>query len=847
MIFACCTEDRLHELRAHAILNGIDFLEVLDRTAPVALARQKTLLVKLVKPVPPVADLALHNVLIEGGERIRDIKVDWMAAADAVNSTQAPSTAERNFYHDLPEADRILVVRTDRAGDFSPYRLRLGVNRDNPQPLKNFDPVSSVVNFSFKVECPTDLDCQPQHECADAVQITPDINYLAKDYAGFRRLLLDRLSVLMPDWRERSPADLGVTLVELLAFVADRLSYQQDAVATEAYLGTARRRVSVRRHARLVDYRMHDGCNARTWVHVDVGADNVVIPAETPVITKIPDAGAAIIPPVVGVVPDDVLLRKPTVFLTVREATFFELHNLVKLYTWGEQRCCLPQGATRATLQGALSNLHADDVLIFVEWRGASTGNRADADLSHRHAVRLLEVVSDDGAGGPLLDPLTLAPITEIRWAPDDALPIAFTVSTGEGGTLVDDVTVVLGNNVLADHGMWVRGEELDAVIESPLLRRASTGTVPCATSRLVPAPIRYQPRLKLGDITQRVDPYPPHTDARPATVMLGTDPRTAAPVVKLRGVEGAIARDWEARPDLLGSESDDRHFVVEVDDGAVAALRFGNDQNGRRPLAGTEFRAAYRSGNGAAGNLGADTLAHLVTNVPGVAGVGNPLAARGGMDAEGVDDVRAYAPFAFRRQERAVTEKDYQDLCRRRPEVQRAAASLRWTGSWHTAFVTVDRLGGAQTDAVFGAGLEQFLDRFRMAGVDLAVDAPRFVSLEIDMQVCVKSEHLRANVRDALARRLGNRSAASRRGFFHPDNFSFGQTVFLSEIYRAAQAVPGVDSVRITRFRRQGTRDTRALADARIELGRLEIARLDNDPNYPEHGVLRLQMAGGK
>jgi hypothetical protein len=133
------------------------------------------------------------------------------------------------------------------------------------------------------------------------------------------------------------------------------------------------------------------------------------------------------------------------------------------------------------------------------------------------------------------------------------------------------------------------------------------------------------------------------------------------------------------------------------------------------------------------------------------------------------------------------------------------------------------------------------------MAGVDLAVDAPRFVSLEIDMQVCVKSEHLRANVRDALARRLGNRSAASRRGFFHPDNFSFGQTVFLSEIYRAAQAVPGVDSVRITRFRRQGTRDTRALADARIELGRLEIARLDNDPNYPEHGVLRLQMAGGK
>ena len=74
----------------------------------------------------------------------------------------------------------------------------------------------------------------------------------------------------MPQWQERNPADLGVALVELLAYVGDHLSYQQDAVATEAYLGTARRRVSVRRHARLVDYPMHDGCNARAWVQVQV-------------------------------------------------------------------------------------------------------------------------------------------------------------------------------------------------------------------------------------------------------------------------------------------------------------------------------------------------------------------------------------------------------------------------------------------------------------------------------------------------------------------------------------------------------------------------------------------------
>jgi hypothetical protein len=31
------------------------------------------------------------------------------------------------------------------------------------------------------------------------------------------------------------------------------------------------------------------------------------------------------------------------------------------------------------------------------------------------------------------------------------------------------------------------------------------------------------------------------------------------------------------------------------------------------------------------------------------------------------------------------------------------------------------------------------------------------------------------------------------------------------------------------------------------MPLGRLEIARLDNDPNFPEHGVLRLDLRGGK
>jgi len=85
------------------------------------------------------------------------------------------------------------------------------------------------------------------------------------------------------------------------------------------------------------------------------------------------------------------------------------------------------------------------------------------------------------------------------------------------------------------------------------------------------------------------------------------------------------------------------------------------------------------------------------------------------------------------------------------------------------------------------------------------------------------------------------------RRGVFHPDNFTFGQTVYLSPLYAAAQSVTGVDSVKITKFQRQGIDSTEALEAGKLELQRLEVARLDNDPNFPERGVFTLLVLGGR
>jgi len=58
-----------------------------------------------------------------------------------------------------------------------------------------------------------------------------------------------------------------------------------------------------------------------------------------------------------------------------------------------------------------------------------------------------------------------------------------------------------------------------------------------------------------------------------------------------------------------------------------------------RAHVNGADFQARYRVGNGSAGNVGSDTLAHAVTNVQGVVALRNPLPATGGVDPETPED----------------------------------------------------------------------------------------------------------------------------------------------------------------------------------------------------------------
>ena len=856
-VLICRDERRREVVRRRKDLNGLDYVEVGTN--------RLVLTVYFLGKAPVMLEPA--NILIQGGRRIRGLKVT------KVEVTRTGTAGLDDF----------MEVTTDKEGDFSTYTLRVVDGRDdqgNWNRHPKFDARYDSVTFSFKVDCPRDLDCKQAVICPPEVSDEPEINYLAKDYASFRQLILDRLALVMPDWKERHVPDLGITLVELLAYVGDHLSYYQDAVATEAYLDTARRRISVRRHARLVDYVMHEGCNARTWVCVETDGDLVdppLDPADIYFITTLDRLPR--------VVKEEDLSRQQVgpyeVFepITKEPIRLYAKQHEIHFYTWGDQECCLPQGATTATLVGRwvepsppekppgcepgqdteeeagskptapaagdALHLKPGDVLIFEEVIGPKTGNQADADPKHRHAVRLTDVRH----GHDPLDPEKA--VTEITWAEEDALPFSLCLSAmgPPPDCAVVETSVARGNLVLVDHGITVQ-EDLDRVpVKDTIEECDCLGGV----AETVVVPDRYEPVLTQAPLTFC---QPIAADVS-ATRMLMQDVRHALPQVrKLTGTSPrTVVSEWTVQRDLLGSRNSDRHFVVEMDNDGQARLRFGDDESGQRPDAGTVFRAEYRVRNGPSGNVGAETIGHLVTRNASLSGgithIRNPLPAIGGTPPEPLAEVKLFAPHAFRKRlERAITPEDYAAIVRREfpAKVQHAAARLRWNGSWYEMLAAVDPRGREEADPALLKEIEGRLYRYRRISHDLVVKPAYQVPLDVELLVCVLPGYLRGHVKAVLLDMFSNRMLPDGRlGFFHPDNLTFGEGVYLSKLVAVAQAVPGVESVKVVKLERlfEGSNDE--IENGLLPLGSLEVARVDNDPSLPENGRLTLDVRGGR
>lgn len=810
---AASRKQRRTAISQHATLTGLDFIEV---SPNLQLSLHFIPAEGVEKTVAP-ANIKPENIQITPGQSTTPLSLNLSDAELHVIGNALEINLAKALPSDLLQRDQgaIYTLELVNVPNLDRFFAR-GTFSLESNSISKFDPISSPPRSP-----------QPVPEL--------EIDYQARDYGSFRQLMFDRLSVLMPQWKEHHPADLGTVLVEVLAYAGDRLSYYQDAVATEAYLGTARRRISVKRHAQLIDYRMHEGCNARAWVQIQIHGDKVRLPAGTLLATRIAEQMAA------SLTWSDYQALKPKlqVFETLHPLDLVQTHNNLSFYDWGFAEFYLPKGATSAILEGGFPDLKPGDVLILEEVRSPTTGQSEDANIMHRHPIRLTKVTVDERN---LTDPLRRSsePLTQIEWAAADALPFTLFVSRQQGGQVLKNISVARGNIVLAEHGQRITDEELPAV----------------------PDRQRYRPRLQQTGLTYAV-PYD-HTQAQnqPASAAMAQEPRDAIPMINLHDDD----ETWWARRDLLSSDRFACDFVVETESDGFAYLRFGDGVRGKRPKQNSHLIATYRVGNGTQGNVGQEAIAHLIPPDPNslniserIIQVRNPLPAQGGTDPENIEQVRLYAPQVFHsEQQRCINADDYKRVAERHPEVQQAAATLRWTGSWYTAFIAVKRRGNQPVDSAFQQTLLNYLERYRLAGYDLKIVAPQYVPLDIVLTVKVAAGHFASTVKQSLLETFSNADLPNgQQGFFHPDRFTFGQSVYFSQVVQAAMKVSGVAGVYLPKqgmqppgeeikFQRWGSAAQGELENGQIPISSLEIARLDNTASAPNNGRIAFHLQGG-
>jgi hypothetical protein len=784
--------DRLEKLLVSPTLNGIDFVEIAN-------AAQTQLRVHFLNNNPFAnPQPGPRQIAIVGGERVTEILIN----------TVTPSTDANG--------NRLLVIDVEPAGDFSTYTLHV----DNAALDRYYD----HVDFSFKALCDTTLDCEPRpHVCPPPAGDVPAIDYLSKDFNSFRKALSDFSALRYPDWVERSEADFGVMFMEALCKIGDDLSYLQDRISFESTLETATQRRSIVRHARMVDYEPRPATAASVLLQFDVPAGTATLPAGIAVSAAGPDGSR--IPFETGT--------------GLRDTNAYAVSALwnrgttggMRAYYWDDSERCLKAGATEMWLIGHGLGL-ADGTALLIDTRALVT---ADAPL--REIVHVVAPAPEDEA----VDPLFGDNVTRVRWSAAEALKYDHDLTRDD--VTHDSRTGIVGNLVPATQGL--RGAEFFAIDEVP----PSMGPMPLAIVREGPpgadAPPRYLFTLR---------------DAPLAYLAAATADDAPLPEIELLQ-QSVPAQRWTWKRRLLDARPSERAFTTEpfrmlrvtealnpnpsheYDGDGGQTIRFGGGDFGETPAAKTVFKVAYRTGGGSRGNVAADAIARVDSPSFLSLAVTNPFPAAGGADAESNERVRRLAPQAFRaRQYRAVRPDDYSRAAETLPWVSRGGTVVRWTGSWTTIFTSADPKGSGTTSLEERIELAELLDRYRMAGRDVATPLAIYAALDVGIIVCAAPDAYRGNVEEALRERLLGES-----GFFGHDRFTFGTPLYRSALEAEVESAQGVAGVVDVTVRRRAFQQTPVSMPEIVQPGPHEILRLDDDPSLPENGSLTLTVRGGK
>lgn len=256
-------------------------------------------------------------------------------------------------------------------------------------------------------------------------------------------------------------------------------------------------------------------------------------------------------------------------------------------------------------------------------------------------------------------------------------------------------------------------------------------------------------------------------------------------PLIEVR-VDGVL---WHRVETFYTAVADDRVYGLERDAKGDTWVVFGDGDRGALPMTGVaNVTASYGHGAGAAAPP-PRAITQTARPIKGLGRVMNPLACKGGADAEDAKDIRLNAPATVLTLGRAVSMQDFTALAWGFNGVINVAAAWAWHQKRQRAVVTVWVVGDGSLDLVaLRAWLENKAATETPLSVEHAVAVPKSLALSIDMRPDHPKEETLAAVLSALEDPVA--------GLLAPANVAIGGVLYRSDIVKAAQTVPGVQAV---------------------------------------------------
>jgi len=392
---------------------------------------------------------------------------------------------------------------------------------------------------------------------------------------------------------------------------------------------------------------------------------------------------------------------------------------------------------------------------------------------------------------------LALAPYPVDDAVTGDSIPAAISVDgLVPGRRLILRGNQASGGPTVAVQARLVSAQAVDAgrctlQIDPPLAGGLDRGSV-VVHANIVPASHgeTVTQILGSGDAAQPFQQF--ELKQVPLTYRAAANESGAASELTLR--IGEIA--WHERVTLYGAAATDHAFTLDVDEQGRNLVKFGDGASGARLPSGlNNVRATYRKGIGVAGNVRAETLSQLLSRPLGLKGVSNPLAAEGGNDPEPADAARRSIPLGARTLGRVVSVLDYEDFARAFSGIAKAQAQVLQLPRGKTVAITI--AGPPEAPVNSASPVWTNLLAALKAGGDphVAVMLLPYQPSTFRIGLRVKRDP------DFDAKTVLAAVEAALRAHFAFDARELGQPVQQSDVIAAAQSVPGVVAVDLTKL----------------------------------------------